>query len=183
MSHAGDYLIKIADSEAEFEKIHRLNYLTFVEEIPQHEQNENSRLVDRFHLENTYIIALEGEHLIGMMSVRGDRPFSLDYKIRDLEHYLPQGRKVCEIRLLAVEKEFRGGSILLLMMKKMAEYCMGEGYDFAIISGTTRQQKLYRHIGFQPFYPKVGNKGAYFIPMALSLEDFIQKLGKYVMDR
>ncbi len=175
--------IKIADSESEFEKIHRLNYKTFVDEIPQHERNENSSLVDRFHCENTYIIALEGESLIGMMAVRGNRPFSLDDKIPDLEKYLPAGRKVCEIRLLAIEKEFRGGPVLFRMMKKMVQYCMKEGYDYAIISGTTRQQKLYHHLGFEPFYPKVGKNGAYYIPMRASLEDFERKLGKLLSDR
>lgn len=172
-------MIKIADSEAEFEKIHRLNYRTFVEEIPQHEENDHGSLVDRFHWENTYIIALDGENLIGMMAVRGNRPFSLDDKVPDLDQYLPAGRKVCEIRLLAIEKEFRGGRVLFLMMKKLVQYCMKEGYEYAIISGTTRQQKLYHHLGFEPFYPKVGKNGAYFIPMGAALEDFERKLGKY----
>ena len=178
-----NYLIKIADSEAEFEKIHRLNYRTFVDEIPQHEGNATGSLVDRFHLENTYIIALYGERLIGMIAVRGNRPFSLDDKIPDLDKYLPTGKKLCEIRLLAIEKEFRGGTVLFLMMKKMAQYCIKEGYDYAIISGTTRQQKLYHHLGFQPFYPEVGKNGAFFIPMGASLEDFERKLGKLLSDR
>lgn len=178
-----NYLIKIADSEAEFEKIHRLNYQTFVEEIPQHEGNAYGSLVDRFHLENTYIIALDGESLIGMMAVRGNRPFSLDDKIPDLDQYLPVGKNLCEIRLLAIKKEFRGGLVLFLMMKKMAQYCMSEGYDYSIISGTTRQQKLYHHLGFQPFHPEVGKNGAYFIPMGASLEDFERKLGKILSKR
>jgi len=176
-------MIKIADSEAEFGKIHRLNYRTFVEEIPQHEGNDNGSLVDRFHSENTYIIALDGERLIGMIAVRGNRPFSLDDKILDLDKYLPVGRKVCEFRLLAIEKDFRGGPILFLMMKKMAQYCMKEGYDYAIISGTTRRQKLYHHLGFEPFYPKVGKNGAYYIPMRASLGDFERKLGKLLSER
>lgn len=177
-----NYLIKIADSEAEFEKIHRLNYQTFVEEIPQHEGNAHGSLIDRFHLENTYIIALDGESLIGMMAVRGSRPFSLDDKIPDLDKYLPVGKKLCEIRLLAIEKEFRGGPVLFLMMKKMAQFCMEEGYNYSIISGTTKQQKLYHHLGFQPFYPEVGKNGAYFIPMGASLEDFKLKLGKILSE-
>lgn len=176
------YLVKIADSDVEFEKIHRLNYKTFVEEIPQHEGNAQGSLVDRFHLENTYIIALDGERLIGMVAVRGNRPFSLDDKIPDLDQYLPAGKKLCEIRLLAIEKEFRGGPVLFLMMKKVAQYCVKEGYDYSIISGTTRQQKLYHHLGFQPFYSEVGKKGAFFIPMGASLEDFKQKLGKILTE-
>jgi hypothetical protein len=36
---------KIAETENEFEQIFRLNYKTFVEEIPQHERNAEKRLV------------------------------------------------------------------------------------------------------------------------------------------
>lgn len=172
-----DLQIKIAETEAEFEKIHRLNYRTFAEEIPQHEKNEDGRLIDRFHAENTYIIALDGEILAGMMAVRGERPFSLDEKITDLGNYLPEGRSVCEIRLLSVRKEFRGGPAFFLLMKRMSEYCIEQGYDYAVISGTTRQQKLYRHLGFRPFYPQVGKPDAYYIPMGASLEDFRERLG------
>ena len=167
-----NYQVKIADEDAEYDLIHKLNYKIFVEEIPQHERNDNGSLMDRFHLENTYLIALDGEHLAGMIAVRGNRPFSLDLKISDLNSYLPAGRKVCEIRLLAIEKEYRGGKIFFLLMKQLVEYSMKMGYDYAVISGTTRQQKLYQHLGFQPFHPRVGKKGAYYIPMCAALEDF-----------
>lgn len=168
----GNYLIKTADSESELLKIHRLNYKTFAEEIPQNEKNEIGLLIDRFHAENTYLIALDGEILAGMMAVRGNRPFSLDDKIPDLESYLPSDRKICEIRLLAVEKKYRGGHVFYLLMERMAEYCKDAGYDYAVISGTIRQQKLYHHMGFRPFHPRVGKEGAWFIPMGVSIEDF-----------
>ena len=42
----------------------------------------------------------------------------------------------------------------------------------ALLSGTTRQEKLYRHLGFRPFGPLVGEPGAQFQPMYLSLEAF-----------
>ena len=47
---------RIAAEQWEFEQIHRLNYETFVEDIPQHRPNEARRLVDRFHDQNTYFI-------------------------------------------------------------------------------------------------------------------------------
>jgi len=129
---------------------------------------------------NTYLIALDGEILAGMMAVRGKRPFSLDEKITGLDQYLPAGRTVCEIRLLAVEQKYRGGPVFYLLMKEMAEYCMKAGYDYAIISGTTRQQKLYHHMGFKPLHPKVGQEGAWFVPMGVSLEDFRERLGALI---
>lgn len=52
------YFSKVATTEQEFDAIAMLNYEPFVEEIPQHEQNSNKRLVDKFHAENTYIVEI-----------------------------------------------------------------------------------------------------------------------------
>ena len=61
---------KIASEDWEFEAIHRLNYKTFVEEIPQHARNPEQRLVDKLHAENTYAICLHGDRLVGMVTAR-----------------------------------------------------------------------------------------------------------------
>ena len=91
---------RIASEPWEFEAVHRLNYKTFVEEIPQHARNAEERLVDKFHAENTYAICMQGDQLVGMVAGRGQRPFSLDAKVPDLDKHLPAGRKPLEVRLL-----------------------------------------------------------------------------------
>src|SRR2546421_9262585 len=101
-------IFKFATEEWEFEAIHRLNYKTFVEEIPQHHTAPSHRLVDKFHAENTYLICLEDQKLVGMLAARGQRPFSLDQKLPELDSYLPAGRHVFEVRLLAIDKSYRG---------------------------------------------------------------------------
>src|ERR1051326_7383292 len=103
MSTRAPLVFKTASEDWEFEEIHRLNYKTFAEEIPQHQRSPTQRLVDKFHSQNTYLISLSGRKLAGMLAVRGDRPFSLDQKLEKLDSYLPSGRKICEIALLAVE--------------------------------------------------------------------------------
>ena len=74
------YWCKIARTEKEFEAIARLNYETFVEEIPQHEPDPSGMRVDEFHLENVYVIVMKDQELAGMVAFRGERPFSLDQK-------------------------------------------------------------------------------------------------------
>src|SRR5262245_54445744 len=163
---------KIASSEAEFEQVFQLNYRTFVEEIPQHPPNPEKRLVDRFHHQNTYLIGLEGEKLIGMMAVRDQRPFSLDEKLGNVDPFLPRGRRICEIRLLAVAPTHRNGIMFQGLLKLLLDHGRCQHYNLAIISGTVRQQKLYKHLGFVPFGPLVGTKEAQFQPMYLTLEEF-----------
>jgi aspartate aminotransferase-like enzyme len=166
---------KVAAEDWEFEQIHRLNYKTFVEEIPQHQPSASQRLVDKFHAENTYLICLQNQKLVGMLAVRGARPFSLDQKLPNLDSYLPAGRTICEIRLLAIEKKFRGargGQVLQGILALLWQLGVEKSYGLAIISGTTRQAKLYQHLGFVPFGPLVGSGDAQFQPMYVTLETF-----------
>lgn len=166
------FQFKVATEEWEFERIHELNYKTFVEEIPQHEPSATRRLVDRFHAENTYLICLCGGELAGMLAVRGRRPFSLDQKLPNLDDHLPAGRTPCELRLLAVERKYRAGHVFPGLLSQLWKHSIERGYDMGIISGTTRQLKLYRHLGFKPFGPLVGSGDAWFQPMSLVKEDF-----------
>ncbi|MES1244881.1 MAG: aminotransferase class V-fold PLP-dependent enzyme [Acidobacteriota bacterium] len=161
---------KLASEASELEQIHRLNHATFAEEIPQHKADPKGLLVDRFHDENTYVIALDGDRLVGMVALRTTRPFSLDSKLENLDSYLPAGRSVFEARLLAVARERRRGPVFRGLMRLVVEHGRHLGYDLAVISATVRQLKLYNHLGFIPFGPLVGTPEARFQPMYVTLE-------------
>ena len=164
--------VKIATEDWEFEQIHRLNHRTFAEEIPQHPATASGRLVDKFHGENVYVVALDGDRVSGMVAIRTHRPFSLDQRLPNLDSYLPANRSMCELRLLAVDKPHRSRRLLPSLLDYVWRYCAGQGFDVALISGITRQVKLYRHLGFEPFGPLVGTPEAQFQPMMLTLERF-----------
>ncbi|OUB06462.1 GNAT family N-acetyltransferase [Bacillus thuringiensis serovar yunnanensis] len=157
---------KIATEDWEFQQIHQLNYKTFVEEIPQHTQTPEQIRIDSFHAENTYLICLKGKQLIGMVAARNQRPFSLDHKIHQLDTYLPaNSHHIYEIRLLAMEPKYRNGRAFLGLIRFLHRFLLLNGYDLALISGTTRELSLYQQMGFQPFYTEVGTIGANFQPM------------------
>jgi aspartate aminotransferase-like enzyme len=166
---------KIASEDWEFEQIHRLNYQVFVDEIPQHPANAERALVDVFDDQNTYIIAVRGRRLVGMMALRGQRPFSLDRKLPDLDRHLPSTTRPCEIRLLATTAESRNGVVFRGLARLLARTALRQGYDLAVISGTLRQARLYRHLGFVPFGPVVGAGEALYQPMYLTREAFRQR--------
>jgi len=172
------YRIKLAESAAEREQVHRLNYATFVEEIPQHAPNPDRRLVDRFDAENEYVVVLgTGDEVVGMLALRARRPFSLDQKLEQLDSYLPPHRSLCELRLLAVRREHRHKALFRDLIAFTARRCVAAGHDLAVISGTTRQFALYRHLGFEPFGPLVGSDGAQFQPMYLAAERLRSQAG------
>jgi len=168
---------KIASEASELEQIHRLNYATFVEEIPQHPGDPAGLLVDKFHGQNSYVIALDGDRLVGMVALRAARPFSLDAKLANLDSHLPACRSLCEVRLLSVARERRKGPVFRGLMRLLVEHGRRQGHDLAVISGTLRQLKLYRHLGFTPFGPEVGAPEARFQPMYLTLAA-LQKHGR-----
>ena len=170
------FIFKVATQPWEVEAVHTLNYKTFVEEIPQHDPNRDKKLVDKLHEENTYIICVDEEarELAGMIAFRDRRPFSLDTKLENLDAYLPQGHSLCEIRLLAVEEEFRYSRISQGLIATLVQHAIDCGHDLAVISGTVRQAKLYKYLGFISFGPLVGSEDAQYQPMYLTLEAYAE---------
>jgi aspartate aminotransferase-like enzyme/GNAT superfamily N-acetyltransferase len=201
------YRFKFASEDSEFEQIHRLNYTAFVEEIPQHAANPERRLVDQFHAENRYAIALSDdasvngacqiitridfssayntfpfnsniaveESVVAMLALRSKRPFSLDKKLPALESYVPPHQSMCEIRLLYVQPAHRNGKVMRGLMEMVAQYAVAHGHNLALISGTTRQERFYRHFGFAAFGPLLGTGDARFQPMYLTLSTALRQ--------
>jgi predicted N-acetyltransferase YhbS len=169
-------IIKSATEPAEFLQIHQLNYQTFVEEIQQHAANGQRILIDKFHHKNHYIIAKKEDTVIGMVCYNHERPFSLESKVDQLDNFLPTYNKLAEIRLLAIIPQERKGLVAYKLLQYLIIELIQLGTDAAIISGTTRQLKLYTHIGFIPFGQPVGTEAASFQPMYITLNELSNEL-------
>lgn len=154
----------LGDAEA----IHRLNYETFVEEIPQHHPNQERLLVDRFHETNTYWVGEVDGRIVAMCAIREEHPFSLEQK----GVLLPPGDWI-EVRLLAVTPAFRNSRTFAGLMRAMLLEATERDVDGVVISGTVREQKLYRRFGFIPFAEPVGTEEARYIPMKLTRSAFM----------
>lgn len=159
----------------EFEQIHQFNHAIFAEEIPQHEKQPGAKLVDPFHALNTYIIAKEGEELVGMVCYNAIRPFSLDKKITNVDSYLPPHKSSVEVRLFAVKKNKRKQRVAYAILKKLLPDLIHKGYDLAVMSATVKELKLYRHLGAIAFGSLVGTKEVPYQPMYLHLNNLKQE--------
>jgi GNAT superfamily N-acetyltransferase len=115
--------------------------------------------------------------LVGMVCGRCRRPYSLDGKLPDLDRWLPAHRKAVEVRLLAVRREWRKTRVFRELMTCLARHFIAQGCDLALISGTVRELKLYRHLGFEPFGGRVGTADAMYQPMSLTLDSFRRNSG------
>lgn len=169
----------IAGEDWQFEAIHRLNYQTFVEEIPQHRANDRGTLIDRFHDENTYVVACIGRRVVGMIAIRDRRPFSLDQKLPHLDRLLPPATSVCEVRLLSIERDYRHSRVFLGLFRTAARHLRSRGFDLAVISGIIRHLRLYRQLGFVAFGPRVGTADALYQPMYLTLAGYLRESARF----
>ena len=164
------FTVKIA-SEQEFDKIYELNHEIFAEEIPHHEKQPDGRLIDSFHNKNTYIIALDGDELIGMICYNPVRPFSLDKKMDNLDNYLPAHTKLVELRLFSVKKNRRKQGVALAMLKVLIPSLVKQGYDLGVISASLKELELYNAIGGVPFASLVGTQEVPYQPMYFHIQN------------
>lgn len=176
-------VFKQATTQDELEQIYCMNYTTFVEEIPQHEPNEQRRLVDDMLDRSDAFVCLYGETLVGMFVVCGERPFSLDRKLDDLDQYLPSGYRPCEGRLLAVDPEYRSGRVFVGLMKMLLRYCDDNGYDMAVFSAAESQWPMYESGGCVAFGPMLGADEARFRGMYVTRENFSGAVRRLLRER
>jgi N-acetylglutamate synthase-like GNAT family acetyltransferase len=83
------------------------------------------------------------------------RPFSVEQKLVNFESHLPAHEKAGEFRLLYIEPAYRDAVTFCELLETLTSHCISQGVDLAVIAGTTRQLRLYRHMGFVPFGPLV----------------------------
>ena len=173
MFQAGGYIFKRAETSYELEQIHRLNYRTFVGEIPQHADPGNGRLVDKFHEKNTYFIAVRNGQVVGMVSTHDQPPFSVAERMSDPSILALPGTRPLEVRLLAIVPEQRKSTIMVGMLYQFYEYARANGYTHAYISAFEDQLPLYKHLGFEVLGPSVRSGQASFVPMGVTVSGLV----------
>src|SRR5262245_13275420 len=163
----GPYTFKPATTPDEVEQVHRLNYQTFVREIPQHVDAGGERLVDKFHDRNLYFVAKRGGQVIGMVAAHSQPPFSISQKLADPGVLDRLGGRLLEVRLLAVGPAERHSMVFAGLGWCLHRYAQRSGFSHLIISGILARRRLYDRMGFAPLGPSVQSGDAWFIPMAM----------------
>jgi aspartate aminotransferase-like enzyme len=162
----GPYLFKAATTPEEIEQVHRLNYQTFVREIPQHVDPGEERLVDKYHDRNLYFVAKRDGQVIGMVAAHSQPPFSVAQRLSDPAVLENLGRPL-EVRLLAVGPAERHSMVFAGLGWCLHRYAQRRGFTHLVISGILTRRRLYDRMGFAPLGPATQSGDAWFIPMAL----------------
>jgi hypothetical protein len=162
----GRFIFKQAETESEFEAIHRLNYRTFAAELGQYPLTPAGELVDKFHDKNTYFIAVDSGRLAGMISVHDQPPYSIEQRLTSGSVLAQLGPRLLEIRLLAVEPAARYSMVLGGLLWMVYEHARSHSYSHLLISGAEQQASLYERLGFRRLGQAVAMGASLFIPMA-----------------
>jgi hypothetical protein len=165
----GRYTVKRAETAGEFEQIHALNYATFVHEIRQHEDPGHERLVDKFHDKSQYFIVLRGDHVVGMISLHDQPPFSVASRLPDPQILEATGVRPLEVRLLAIEPGERHSAVLGGLLWGVYEHVLQAKYTHLFISAFEDRLGMYSRLGFEPLGPPVLSGQARFVPMCISV--------------
>ncbi len=176
MFRIGQYLFKRAETSQEFEQIHCLNHRTFVEEIPQHADSGNGKLIDKFHHKSAYFIVLRDNQVVGMLSAHHEPPFSVSERLRDPEVLRGEGMRPLEVRLLAIEPKERNSTMFFGLIWTLYEHARSGGYTHLFISGVEERMDLYQRLGFVALGPAVGSGKASFVPMVLTIGKLPMKI-------
>ena len=180
MRRLGPYFFKRAETPEEFEQIHRLNYETFVREIPQHADTGAGQLVDKFHDKNTYMICLKEGQLVGMLCFHDKPPFSAADRMPNPELLSQPDMRPLEVRLMTVIPDERKSPTLTGLVWVLNEYAREHGHTHFLISSIDSQRELHRHLGFEPLGPDVGPPQARFAPMIATMAQVDVAMGKSI---
>ncbi|MEX2219268.1 MAG: aminotransferase class V-fold PLP-dependent enzyme [Phycisphaerales bacterium] len=165
----GPYSFKAAVDDDELEQVHRLNYQTFVREIPQHADPGGGRLVDKFHEKNVYLVAKRERRVVGMVSAHDQPPFSVAEKLPDPALLEGLGDRILEVRLLAIGRAERSSMVFAGLGFILHRYAQLNGYTHLVISGIADRERMYGRLGFKALAPAVRSGEASFIPMAMEV--------------
>src|SRR5262249_27206715 len=144
---------------------------TFVSEIPQHEDHGTGVLIDKFHNKNSYLIAIRGGRVVGMLGVHDQPPFSVADRLPEPEILQLPGVRPLEIRLLAIEPEERNSPMFLGLIWVIYTHAENRGLTHLFISGIEDRVEMYQRLGFKPLGPAVRSGEASFVPMVLTVGD------------
>ncbi len=166
----GPYLFKRAESADELAAVHRLNYQTFVRELPQHADPGDGQLVDKFHDRNVYYIAVFEGHVVGMISGHDQAPFSIADKMDEPAKLDTLGPRPFEVRLLAIEPEHRHRFVVTGLMWAIYRYAETSGYSHLLASGVATRIRMYERLGFERLGPATTSGEVDYIPIWCSIE-------------
>lgn len=166
--------VKLAETEDEFAQVHAINLQVYALELGQDRAPEGAdQLVDPRLDQTTYIIAKDGEKVIGMLGVTppGVR-FSLEDSLEGEGVPAAERAEAIEVRRLALLPGYRGRRIFPRILLFLQAYAEPRRYRIGYISAIEARIPDYLRMGFRPFGQPFTKGAVCYQPMKLRIADF-----------
>jgi histidinol-phosphate/aromatic aminotransferase/cobyric acid decarboxylase-like protein len=150
LSEFATYRIALA-TEQDREAIYRLRYTVYSQELGQHRENPEGRLVDTLDEFNEYLCVWVEEELVGFVSVTPPTPggYSLDKYFGREELPFPCDDHLFEVRLLTVIPSERGSEVAFLLMYAALRFVVSRGGTRIAAIGRCEVLDLYSKVGLR----------------------------------
>ncbi|MFH1467388.1 MAG: aminotransferase class I/II-fold pyridoxal phosphate-dependent enzyme [Pseudomonadota bacterium] len=166
--------VKLAETEAEYTQIHAINLQVYALELGQDRAPEGAeQLVDPRLDKTTYIIAKDGEKVVGMLGLTppGVR-FSLEDSLAGDGVPAEDRAEAIEIRRLALLPDYRGRRIFPRILLFLQDYAAPRRYRIGYISAIEGRVPDYLRMGFRSFGQPFIKGAVRYQPMRLHIADF-----------
>ena len=137
-------------SLAERERIYAARYEVYARELRQHAENEKRLLRDPLDERNEYIVAKQGDELLGFISLTPpDGHYSIDKYFQRQHLALEFNAQLYEVRLLTVLSPHRGRVAAPLLMYAALRYVESHGGTQLVAIGRREVLGLYARCGMK----------------------------------
>lgn len=164
--------------ECDREPIAQLRHAIYAEEIGQHPPNPQRQLRDLDENRNLYLVAKLGTRLCGFISITPPNcgPYSFEkYFPADVLPFRPDS-DCYEIRLLSVQKEFRGSDAATLLMYAAFRWIQAHGGKNIVAIGREEILELYLRLGLEPVGPSVKAGAVLYHLLASSVQTIGERI-------
>jgi histidinol-phosphate/aromatic aminotransferase/cobyric acid decarboxylase-like protein len=143
-------VIRLA-TPAERETIYQLRHDVYAQELGQHAINAEGRLTDALDAFNIYLVAADGDRILGFISVTppGAGRYSIDKYFRRDQLPFPVDDRLYEIRLLTLLPEARGWFLALGLMWAAFRYIESRGATRFAVIGREEVLSIYFRVGLK----------------------------------
>ncbi len=133
------------------DEIYRIRHDVYAREIGQHATNANGRLRDALDEYNDYIVATDGDAIVGFVSITspGRGKFSLEKYLPRGEWPFPADERLFEVRLLTVVEQSRRTWAAGLLMYSALRWVAAQGGTRIVAIGRREVVELYARVGMK----------------------------------
>ena len=175
------YTLHFAETEEERDRIYRLRYGVYVEEMRifgDVADHERKVLIGGNDAHARLLYAKCGDEIVASirLNLGIDAPFSDEleqtYKLSRFRPTLSDKQMLVLTRFM-VKDGYRGGNLAFLMIEEVARLCVREGIEMALCDCQPHLIRFYRRMGFRSYECPVYNDPEFgiMIPLAFVIRD------------